>query len=387
MKILHLISSGGMYGAEAVILNLSHTLNESSHDSVVAVFANSTNLNMEFYERASGEGIETRLIPCSGQMDRSAITRLRELVANTGADIVHAHGFKADIYAWLALRSKAIPLVSTCHTWYDHDAKVTLYGKLDRFVLRRYAAVVSVSNSVTERLLRAGVRLDKVHMIGNGIDMRPFEGAKLLRRARSSNECAPTVGVVARLSPEKGIDIFLHAAQRVLREIPTAKFIVVGDGPERARLESLMEELGLRDSLSLAGRRDDMPSVYASFDLLVSSSRHEGLPMAILEGMASGLPCVATAVGDVPKIIQDGECGFLVSAGDIESLSARVIELLQHTSLRRQLGDAAQKRVEEEFSARRMATRYLNVYRHVLADRNGKLSHGVNKSAFEGKAE
>jgi glycosyltransferase involved in cell wall biosynthesis len=387
MKILHLISSGGMYGAEAVILNLSHTLNESSHQSVVGVFANSTNLNMEFYDRASGEGIETQLIPCAGQIDRSAIATLREMAVSMGADIVHAHGFKADVYAWLALRSKGIPLVSTCHTWYDHDAKVTLYGKLDRFVLRRYAAVVSVSNAVTEKLLRAGVRLEKVHMIGNGIDMRPFEGGNLLLRERSRNEGVPTVGVVARLSHEKGIDLFLRVAERVRKEIPAAKFMVVGDGPERERLKSLMEELGLRDHVSLAGRREDMPSVYASFDLLVSASRHEGLPMAILEGMASGLPCVATAVGDVPKIIQDGECGFLVASGDIESLSARVIALLRDPALRRQLGEAAQRRVEEEFSAQRMATNYLNVYRHVLADRNGKVSRGVNKSAFEGQAE
>jgi glycosyltransferase involved in cell wall biosynthesis len=387
MKILHLISSGGMYGAEAVILNLSHTLNETSHSSVVGVFANSTNLNMEFYERASSEGLETQLIPCSGQMDRSAITTLRKLALSTGADIVHAHGFKADIYAWLALRSTGIPLVSTCHTWYDHDAKVTFYGRLDRFVLRRYAAVVSVSNAVTERLLGAGVRLDKVHIIGNGIDMRPFEGTNRSIRDLNENQCPPIIGVVARLSHEKGIDLFLHAAQRVLKEIPTARFIVVGDGPERERLESLIQELGLGDSVSLVGRREDMPSVYASFDLQVSASRHEGLPMAILEGMASGLPCVATAVGDVPKIIRDGDCGFLVASGDIESLSARVIALLRDPALRRQLGDAAQRRVEEEFSAHRMATKYLNVYRRVLADRHGTVSHGVNKSAFEGKPE
>jgi len=365
MRILHLISSGGMYGAEAVILNLCHTLNESSHVSAVGVFANSTNLNLEFYERALGEGIEARLIPCSGQIDRSAITAVRELAVSTGADIVHAHGFKADIYAWLALRGKSIPLVSTCHTWYDHDPKVSFYGKLDRFVLRRYAAVVSVSNAVTERLLQSGVRLEKLHMIGNGIDFRPFERISL-RQGRAEDEGALMTGAVARLSPEKGIDLLIHAAKRVVREIPTAKFTVVGEGPERERLESLIEELGLRDSVFLAGRRDDMPSVYASFDLLVSSSRHEGLPMAILEGMASGLPCVATAVGDVPKIIQDGECGFLVPPEDIDSLAARVIVLLQNPVLRRQLGEAARQRVEQEFSAQRMAAKYMNVYRYVL---------------------
>jgi len=387
MKILHLISSAGMYGAEAVILNLSHTLNDSSHHTVIGVFANSTNLNLELYERASSEGIETRLIPCSGQLDRSAIKNVRELAVSTGADIVHAHGFKADIYAWLALRRRAIPLVSTCHNWIDHDPKVNFYGKLDRFVLRRYAAVISVSNSVMETLLHAGVRLDRVHIIGNGIDMRPFERANRLHGECNENECAPTVGAVGRLSPEKGIDLLLHAAQQVLKEIPTAKFIVVGDGPERERLEAMIEELGLRDSVSLVGRREDMPSVYASFDLLVSSSRHEGLPMVILEGLASGLPCVATAVGDVPRIIQDRECGILVPSEDIQSLATEMIALLRDPAQRRRLGEAARKRVEEMFSARQMTAKYLEIYQRVLADRSSKTSHVLSNATFERKPE
>ncbi len=105
MKILHIISSGGMYGAEAVILNLSRTLNEGPHHSILGVFSNSSNPNLQLYERATKEGIESYLIPCTGQIDRKAIGSIRDLVQRTDAEVVHAHGYKADIYAYFAFAS------------------------------------------------------------------------------------------------------------------------------------------------------------------------------------------------------------------------------------------------------------------------------------------
>jgi glycosyltransferase involved in cell wall biosynthesis len=384
MKILHIISSGGMYGAEAVILNLSRTLNESGHTSVLGVFANSKNLNLQLYEKAAAEGIESHLIPCSAQIDRAAMTSLRELVIRTRADVIHAHGFKADIYAYFALRRFTVPLVSTCHNWTDTDPVVSFYGRADRFILRRYDAVIAVSEAVKQRLLKAGVREDRIYIIKNGIDLRPFKDAA--PSLRGDGEDIPMVGFVGRLSKEKGADVFLRVASRVVAEIPHAKFVIVGDGPEREELKALINQLGIRRSVSLVGRRNDMPSVYASFDLMILSSHDEGLPMAILEGMASRLPWIATAVGDVPQVIQHGNSGVLVPPGDVDALAANVIALLGDSPERRRLGDAARRRVEEVFSAERMTATYLDVYRRVLTDTNLKADQEKNYSATQGKA-
>ncbi len=362
MKILHIISSGGMYGAEAVILNMSRTLNEGSHRSTIGVFANSSNPNLQLHERAAKEGIESNLIPCKGQIDRTVIASIRELAARTNVDIVHAHGYKADIYVYLALRGLGTPLVSTCHTWYDNDLLVTLYGMADRFVLRNYAGVVAVSDEVKQRLLKAGVSEKNIHLVPNGIDLRPFNNAPPSLREASTSNHTPIVGLVGRLSKEKGIDIFLHAAARVLVEFPSAKFVVVGEGPDQAMLQALIDELNIRESVSMLGRRDDMPSVYASLDLMVSSSRQEGLPMAILEGMASRLPLVATAVGDVPTLVLDGRTGVLVPAENVELLATGIVELLRDSTKRERLGAAARQHIEEEFSAERMTADYLRVY-------------------------
>lgn len=368
MKILHIISSGGMYGAEAVILNLSRTLNEGEHASALGVFSNASNPNLQLHEAAVKEGIESHLISCKGQIDRGVITSIRELVRLAGADIVHAHGYKADVYVYFALRETGTPFVSTCHNWLNDGPLVAFYGVVDRWVLRSYAAVIAVSDEVKARLLKAGVQAEKIHLIRNGIDLRPFAGAT--PSLRGDRQKKRTVGWIGRLSHEKGADIFLRAAAEVLGRCPDTRFVLVGDGPDLAALKALANELKIGEDVAFTGRRDDMPSVYASLDVMVSSSRQEGLPMAILEAMASGLPLVATAVGDVPTVVLHGRTGTVVPSENIDMLAAAMVDLLQHPEMRAKYGSAARQLIEDEFSAQRMTANYLRVYNEVLAAGN-----------------
>ena len=388
MKILHIISSGGMYGAEAVILNLARTSNEGPHHSILGVFSNSSNPNLQLYERATQEGIESYLIPCTGQIDRKAIGSIRDLVQRTDAEVVHAHGYKADIYAYFAFRASGVPLVSTCHNWLDNDRKAFFYGVLDRLILRAYTRVVAVSEGVRQRLLKSGVKAKNISMIRNGIDLRPFDRASAGVKDELGWGAYPIVGLVGRLSVEKGVDIFLHAAARVLTHCPDAKFIVAGDGPARAVLETLIDQLGIRGSVRLLGRRDDMPSVYASLDVMVSASRQEGLPIGILEGMASRLPLVATAVGEVPSVVKDGSTGVIVPSENPELLAAAIIELLRDPAKRERRGTAARRLVEDEFSAARMTADYLLAYEDAIAAVTEGKEHRVEVSITQrGKAK
>jgi glycosyltransferase involved in cell wall biosynthesis len=371
MKILHIISSGGMYGAEAVILNISRSLNEGPHQSILGVFSNTAQPNLQLHERALQEGIQSHLISCNGQVDRSVPTRIRELVHQTGANVVHAHGYKADVYAYLAMKRSPTPLVATSHGWIDNDLAMRLYGALDRFVLKNYAAVVAVSEEVKQRLLTAGVRKDRVHLIWNGIDLRPFIGPERPHQDQSGKNCALNVGLAGRLSPEKGIDLFLRAAANVLRELPLTQFLIAGDGPDRATLEALIHELGIEKNAFLLGRNDDMPSFYASLDLLVSSSRQEGLPMALLEGMASGVPLVATAVGAVPNVVHNNQTGILLPAEDVKALTAAIVKLLSEPASRKTYGTAARDLIRSEYSAERMMAEYLHLYHQAAQKTRG----------------
>ncbi len=362
MRILHLISSGGMYGAEAVILNLSRTLNEQGHASLIGIFSNSSNPNLQLHERALGEGIESHLIPCRGQLDRSVPAAIRSLAATTAADVIHAHGYKADVYAYLALRKTSTPLVSTCHNWLDDSRLVQTYGMIDRLVLKRYKAVIAVSEEVKQRLVGSGVSPNNIHLIRNGIDLRPYEAAVSSLRHPGEAQGTLWVGWVGRLSREKGPDIFLRAVETLHTEFTDVRFILVGEGPDRTALEQLIKNLGIGDAVQLQGRRTDMPAVYASFDMMVSSSRREGLPMAILEGMASGLPWVATSVGDVPTVVRDGQTGVLVPPENVEVLATSMASMMRSSEERSRMGAAARSLTESEFSAESMTGDYLRVY-------------------------
>ena len=371
MKVLQVISSGGLYGAEAVLLTLSTTLNQTSHKSTLAIFNNLSNPNLEVHEKALLLGMESNLIPCSGQVDYKVISELRKLVQITGADVVHAHGYKADIYVYLALRGSSTPIVSTCHNWIKHSWLVSAYGAVDRLALRNYSAVVAVSEDVKRILLESRVDLNKIYLIRNGIDVESFLNVTpSLREDRDTT----MIGWVGRLSHEKGPDIFIRAAAQVLRECPDLVFILVGDGPLKADLEALANEIGISANVRFMGRREDMAAVYASIDLLVCSSRQEGLPMAILEGMASGVPWIATAVGDVPTLIKDGHNGLLVPIGDIEGLASGVLRLATNPDIRKQFGLAARQTVKDDFSTQRMTREYIALYEKLIASANNTRS-------------
>lgn len=386
MKVLHLISSGGLYGAEAVILQLSAVLNRpDASASQIGIFAHAGQPPPALYEAAVSAGVRAHLLPCRGQLDLSVGGVLRDLCGRIGAEVVHCHGYKADIYAFFAFRGGDRPaLVSTCHTWYDNDWAVRLYGAADRWVLRSFDEVVAVSSAVETRLRRAGVVANRIQLIRNGI--APVSDPEPKQDEPRPNDTVQSdtlrVGLVGRLAPEKGVDLFLDAAARLAPRFPEARFLVAGEGPDRIALEERLDRLQLRGRAELLGQQADMPAFYRSLDLLVSASREEGLPMALLEGMGLGLPVVASAVGEVPNVVVDRQTGLLVPAGSADELAAAVARLLSDGSLRERFGEAGRQRVAGEFSADRMAAAYLEVYRLALQRR--KLPRAATVRVREG---
>jgi glycosyltransferase involved in cell wall biosynthesis len=227
---------------------------------------------------------------------------------------------------------------------------------------------------------------ERIRIIPNGIDLRPFRAERAPDPTDWSKDRPAVVGMVARLSAEKGVDLFLRAAAQVAGAISHARFVVVGDGPDWEELEALIDQLRLRPSVVMKGRRNDMPAQYASFDILVSSSRKEGLPLAILEAMASGLPLVATAVGDVRNVVRNDETGILLPTGDPGALASAIVDLLSDHAKRRRLGFAARQWVESQHSAERMSNDYLDTYRDavsVLCPKTTRPSDAMDRPAHK----
>jgi peptidoglycan/xylan/chitin deacetylase (PgdA/CDA1 family) len=268
-------------------------------------------------------------------------------------------------YGGLAARLAAVPLL--IHT--QHNTQVfTTYGARERFKFRvasrLFNRVVAVGAETDRELARAGVRAARRVVIRNGIEVSRFASSPT---AESSGPSAlpvqRVVGTVARLATEKGVDRLLEALPRLLPGNADVRLVIVGDGPERAALEALARSLDVSDRVTFLGFRPRVSEVLPLFDVFVLPSRTEGIPLALLEAMAAGRACVATAVGGVPEVIQDGVTGVLVAPDDPAALSTAIGALLGDPERRQHLGGAACAHVQREWSEDAMARGYAALYR------------------------
>ncbi len=341
MRVLHLISSSGVYGAEKMVVGLCEALPRQGVQASLEVFDNQHARNVEVADYARQFAVPVRLLPCAGRFDIRAVQRLRADLKDV--DLLHVHGFKANLYGFLASRL-LVPVVATNHR-FDSGPQ----NRFDRPTLKRMDAVYAVSDEARDSL-RSVYGITDAMTIPNGVDPRDFAGA-----TPSLDLPHPIVGMVARLAPEKAPQDFL----RMAAQIPEATFVVVGDGPLRADLEALAPS-----NVRFLGFREDMAEVYASLDVLVQPSLREGMPMTILEAMAAGVPVVATRVGAAADVIDNGRTGMLVPPSDVPSLTAAVKSVLRGDH---GIGEAARQEVEKSFTVDVMARRYAEQYRLVLA--------------------
>ncbi|HKD78139.1 MAG TPA: glycosyltransferase family 4 protein [Candidatus Angelobacter sp.] len=366
LRVLQLISSGGYYGAENMLLNLCLGQEKSGCRNSLVLFYNVHVPSVEFYERARRRGISVRMVHCQGRADWRAVRQIREYIHEDGADLIHTHGYKADIYGYFAARSEHKPVVATCHNWVGGTKALDIYNRLDRWVLKKFSAIAAVSAGVKERLIGSGIPANRIKLIDNGIDVEGFARPHV----ESPNTNSKVIGVVARLDLQKGFEYLLAAMSRLCQDFPGLSMVVSGEGPDRKAIEQMIVKYGLEKNVLLAGQQSDMPSVYAAMDIFVLPSLNEGLPMTVLEAMAAAKPIVATRVGAIPNVIRDGETGLLVDPRDEAGLRHAITRLLTDPDLCRRIGTEAQGWVGREYTSDAMALQYRALYEEALGRTN-----------------
>lgn len=290
------------------------------------------------------------------------------------ADLVHAHLPLAGVAARLAGRLAGVPVVYTEHNLQERYHPWT--RRANRLTWRLQDRAIAVSEEVAESIRRHLGEWVPLSVVRNGIEVaRPAPSPERLaevRRRLDLPQQAPVVGTVAVLRAQKRLDLWLETARRVVAERPEVRFVVVGDGPLRSDLEAEAARLGITSSVRFAGLQDDVPPFLALFDLFLLSSEFEGLPLALLEAMAAGVPVVATSVGGIPEVIATDRDGVLVPFGDPEALAESVFGLLADPQRRERLAAAARRRVAEEFGVARMARELEAIYREVVHGKAGE---------------
>jgi len=314
--------------------------------------------------------------PISPWSDLRTLFRLRSHFRTTGADIVHTHSSKAGILGRLAAFLAGVPaVVHTAHGWSFNVTQAP--GKRRVFVaLERMAAVISdrlitVSHRNRIDALALGIgRVRQYDVLHSGIDVgafdRPLTARETVRSALGIEPHHVLVGTVACLKPQKAPLDFVRAARRAHARDDRLRFVIVGDGELRDELDALVRELGLEDVVRRLGWRRDVVDLLHAMDVFLLTSRFEGLPRAVLQALAAGVPVVATAVDGTPEVIRDRQTGLLVPPEDPEAAADRVLEMASDPLLRRRCIAQGREVLDRGFDIRRMVRDLERLYIDLL---------------------
>jgi glycosyltransferase involved in cell wall biosynthesis len=350
--IVHLTASAFFGGPERQMCGLATSLPDN-YRTVFVLFAEGGRCQA-FLDEARRQGLEALALAHDTPYLKSAARELEGHLRRVEADVLCCHGYKADLIGRPAARRHGIPVVAVSRGWTGANLKLRVYETVDRISMRWMDRVVCVSEGQATKVRRAGVPPRKVLVIRNAIRSERFDRTDPAYRDRlqaffpEPRSCI--IGAAGRLSPEKGFDNLIRAAQPLVRADPSLGFVLFGDGCMHHKLTGQISAAGLAKHFVLPGFRTDLDGFLPFLDLLVLPSYTEGLPNVVLEAFAAGIPVVATAVGGTPEVIEEGVSGYLVAPGDVPALTDRIGLLLASAERRRAMGRCARQRVREHFS-------------------------------------
>lgn len=375
MRILHVIDSGGLYGAEVMLLHLMEAQVQLGIDPVLASIGSPGcgDKPVEIEARRRGLRVEPfRMRPGPNWPGAFAILRFarREEI-----ELLHSHGYKGNIlFGLLPKRLRRLPVVTTLHgwTWTGGLTRMRAYEWLDGLSLRFVDRVVLVNESMLDHpRLQFGKR-SRLVVSENGIPLAAPEpgqneldlNPEILAFARQGF----SIVAVGRLSREKGFDLLLAGVAGLVAQGKDVRLLIMGEGGLREPLLLQARELGVADRLMLSGYVPAAGKYLSRFNCFAIPSLTEGLPMVLLEAMAGGVPIVASRVGGMPEALDHGRAGMLVESGDVAALRAGIAEVMDHPATAGERAGHAGRRVREIYSSRAMAERYSEVYRQLLSE-------------------
>lgn len=365
IKVLHLRSSAGAGGGpEKTILNTGSLIDKNTFDYHITYLRHKEN-NLEPIRRQAEQlHLNFTELPGGRIIDLSQLIGIKKLIANIDADILHCHDYKTDVYGvLLKISGGRFKLVTTLHGWILGKGLKKLYVSLDKAILPFFDLVIAVSAPIAETARKKGAK--HVELIHNAIDETAWRPeTACLDFVQELPDAIKSVGFVGRISKEKGPLDFVKIAARVLEFLPACRFAVAGDGPLLQEMQTMVSDMGIKADFVFLGQLspERTKNLYRRVNLVLSPSHTEGLPNTLLEACAMQKPVVATDVGGVASLIENGFNGFLFSKGDIEGMSQAVIRILKDDELAIKLGLNGRQRICDAFSFKKRVRRIQEIY-------------------------
>jgi glycosyltransferase involved in cell wall biosynthesis len=374
LRLLAIIEATSITGPAKNLLEFARLGKDAGVDTSIATFTRGQTDNL-FIRTAREAGIAVEVILENGPFDRSAMRTLASAADRLHPDIIQTHAVKSHFLARLAGLPRLAPWVAFHHGYTWPTRRAQAYNQLDRWSLRAARKVLTVSAPFRDELVSHGVRRERIEIVHNAI--RSDWGSRgnapaetmALRDSLGIPEGRKVVLIVGRLSKEKD-HITLVRALSQLRSQIDPHLLIVGEGQNRCSIEQEIARLGLAGHVMLTGHQPSAEPYYRIADLAVLSSLSEGSPNALLEAMAAGVPAVATAVGGIPEIVQDGESALLVQPSDLEGMSAAMVRLLiDEPGLALELAERSRTLVRERHTPEGRVRRLIGIYRSVAGSR------------------
>ena len=369
MKILHVIDSGGLYGAEIMLLHMAQIQREMGLDVTIASIGEHGVGVKEIEQEAINTNIPVKMFRMKPGLNIRGAIEILNYCYKKKIDIIHSHGYKGNIILGIIpSRLRRIPVVSTLHGWTSTKAftKMALYEFIDACVLNFIDAVVLVNKAIIEkpqfRLIR---RNNKIHVIENGIPLSSHESAQsgpTDSEILSFCEGSDVIGAIGRYAKEKGFDILIEAFHLVKQKHANARLLIIGEGVCRTEYERIVKRHHLEDSVMLAGYRADAWRYLEYMKLLAISSRTEGLPITLLEAMRARVPVVATRVGGLPNVIANGKTGWLVHVDDPFAFAHAIEMVLSGNANVEKVVNSAYSEFKRKYTVLAMSEKYYTIY-------------------------
>lgn len=361
-KVLHLRSSGGLLGAENVILEIAAHGCRFGYQSVIGVLRHREDPSPEILSIAAKKKMPTVEFVCDRRIDLKAARAIRKFISTDGVDLMHCHGYKEDIYGFLSRAS--IPKMATNHLWKTNTSLLRLYRVVDGIVLRQFWCVAGVSGEIVRDMRRFGIR--NPIKIQNGIDVHRFKidpPAEGLAEKFGLPAGGTVFVMISSLTSEKNHAVAIAAMARLKQE--KIQLLIVGDGPLEDELKGLVTRLRLMENVFFAGRQRNIREILSIAHVFLLPSLKEGLPMALLEAMACGKAVIVSGVGEIESVVADGVNGLVVENDPVAF--ARAMELLLNSrELMHDFGQQARNIIEKQFSSERMTRRYCRLYDRLI---------------------
>ncbi len=367
ISVCHVISGHVWAGAQVQVATLLKALSGGSNLKLHSIVLEEGRLAQEL----RGCGVRVKVIPQYEASLPRLLFQSAKFLANQSVEIIHAHGYKESVLAALLARGCGIPVqVRTFHggrtpfSGFKPKHRIALF--LDHLTTKHFVDHNIVVSNGLAASMNSELDLAKVSIIQNGIDVRNISSKLSVTEAKRRlqiPEDALVVGAAARLEEVKRLDLFLEAAAHITRELSGTRFIIAGTGSQESLLKEQLRKSGLERSVQFLGHRDDVYDVLRAMDLLLITSDQEGIPMALLEAMALGVPVVSRAVGGIPEVIEDKCSGILVPTGEPNTLAEACLVALRSEELRHRLSHVAAQAISSRFSAQANAEHICRVYR------------------------